>query len=277
MSLVAINLDDEALELHQSYMKCCESIELPNWDEYLAALVETSSEEFSDPMLALKQLRQTGSVREFQFAFARLLAQCNLSVSQAISYFLGGLKEELLNPMKMHEPQTLSKIYRLAGLVEVTLAAHAQAQRSNSGGHSSFAIKRPAYHSLESRPHIISVAPATKLALPTPRSPVVPKNRRTISPVEMQAKRAQALCYFCDDKYSPGHKCTLPKQLFVLDLEYGDDECSEEAIPKAEGDAITKEWSVTEGDPPMISLCALSGIQGAQTIRVIEYSNKRTL
>ncbi|XP_070035135.1 uncharacterized protein [Nicotiana tomentosiformis] len=45
-----MNLDDEALEWHQSYKKCRESIELPNWDEYLAALDETFSEEFYDPM-----------------------------------------------------------------------------------------------------------------------------------------------------------------------------------------------------------------------------------
>lgn len=35
----------------------------------------------------------------------------------------------------------------------------------------------------------------------------------------MQAKRAQGLCYFCDEKYSSGHKCNLPKQMFVLELE----------------------------------------------------------
>lgn len=122
-----MNLDDEALEWHQSYMKCRDSLDLPDWEEYLAALIETFSEEFLDPMLELKQLRQTGSVREFQFAFARLLAQCDLSVSQAISCFLGGLKEELVNPVKMHEPQTLSKAYRLAILAEATLAANARA------------------------------------------------------------------------------------------------------------------------------------------------------
>lgn len=31
---------------------------------------------------------------------------------------------------------------------------------------------------------------------------------------------------------------------------------------KIEGETTTEDWSVTEGDPPMISLRALSGIQG---------------
>ena len=35
----------------------------------------------------------------------------------------------------------------------------------------------------------------------------------------MQAKRAQGLCYFCYEKYNIGHKCNLPKQLFVLEMD----------------------------------------------------------
>ncbi|XP_019258307.1 PREDICTED: uncharacterized protein LOC109236562 [Nicotiana attenuata] len=194
VSLVAMNLDDEALVWHQSYMKCRDSLDVPDWDEYLAALIETFSEDFSDPMLELKQLRQTGSVRKFQFAFARLLAQCDLSVNQAISCFLGGLKEELVNPAK----------------VSSTIAV-----------------------------------PSPKLALPAPRAPAVPRTRRTISPAEMQAR---------------GHK------------DYEDS-----GTQKTEDEATTEEWSGNEGDPPRISLCALSGIQGAQTIHVTGYSNKRPL
>lgn len=65
-----MNLDNEALVWHQSYLKCRDSIVPPNWDEYIVAPAKTFSEEFSDLMLELKQLMQTGSVREFQFAFA---------------------------------------------------------------------------------------------------------------------------------------------------------------------------------------------------------------
>lgn len=77
-----------------------------------------------------------------------------------------------------------------------------------------------------------TTVPSPKLALPAPRALVVFRTRRTISPAEMQAKRAQGLCYFFDDKYTPGHKCNLPKQLFVLDLEYGEEECLEDIVKK---------------------------------------------
>ncbi|XP_075103528.1 uncharacterized protein LOC142178099 [Nicotiana tabacum] len=108
--LVAMNLDDEALAWHQSYIKCKNLPVLPARDEYIAELIEAFSGDFSDPMLELKQLKQTGSIREFQFAFDRLVAQCNLTVEQAISCFLDGLKEELVNPIMMHEPKTLQRL-----------------------------------------------------------------------------------------------------------------------------------------------------------------------
>lgn len=92
LKLVAMNLEDEALAWHQSYLKCRESNVMPNWEEYLGDLIEVFGCEFGDPMLELKQLRQTGTVQEFQFAFDRLLAQCNLTTKQAMLCFFGGFE-----------------------------------------------------------------------------------------------------------------------------------------------------------------------------------------
>ncbi|XP_070031874.1 uncharacterized protein [Nicotiana tomentosiformis] len=93
--LVAMNLNDEALVWHRSYLKCRNFPTLPAWYEYISELIKIFGEEFADPMLELKQLRQIGTVREFQFAFDRLLAHCSLTIEQALSCFLRGLKEEL--------------------------------------------------------------------------------------------------------------------------------------------------------------------------------------
>ncbi|XP_075090372.1 uncharacterized protein LOC142171540 [Nicotiana tabacum] len=192
--LVAMNLDDEALAWHQSYLKCRNLLVC---DEYIAELIETFSGDFSDPMLELKQLKQTGSIREFQFAFDRLVAQCNLTVEQAISCFLGGLKKELVHPIMMHEPKTLAKTYRLARLAEATLAANARVHKHSTAY---AAARRNSYESPVVRnTSYQAVVPAPRLTLSAATNAVVPRNRRTISPVEMQAKRAQGLCYFCDE------------------------------------------------------------------------------
>jgi hypothetical protein len=36
-----------------------------------------------------------------------------------------------------------------------------------------------------------------------------------VSPAEMVERRKQGLCYYCDEKYSPGHKCREQKFLCI--------------------------------------------------------------
>ncbi|XP_059284972.1 uncharacterized protein LOC132038306 [Lycium ferocissimum] len=222
--------------------------------------------------MELKQLRQTGTVREFQFAFDRLLSQCNLFNEQAMSCFLGGLKEELIGPILMHEPQTLSKVYRLARLAEGTMNANARNQKLT--GMSSNVVKRD-----NSGPRNVTsnYQQNTRLPLPVANTDSNLKPRRTISPAEMQAKRAQGLCFWCDDKYTPGHKCNLPKQLFVLEMEEGEPDKGIEVLEQIEEDGEKDKWSNTEVNTPLISFCALTGLQGAQTIHVVGYHEKRPI
>ncbi|XP_070005478.1 uncharacterized protein [Nicotiana sylvestris] len=120
-----------------------------------------------------------------------------------------------------------------------------------------------------------TVLNSQQLALPPSTIPD-PRSRRMISPEEMQAKRAQGLCYFCNNKYRPGHRCSLPKQIFIMDLEYTEGNIEKDPV-KSEGTSPTKEWTVPDRDPLFFSLCALSGLKGAQTIHVIDYSNKRPI
>jgi len=49
-----------------------------------------------------------------------------------------------------------------------------------------------------------------------------------VSPVEMAKRKKQGLCYYCDDKYSLGHKC---KELKFFQIDANDNNSSEEAPP----------------------------------------------
>lgn len=111
----------------------------------------------------------------------------------------------------MHEPQTLSKTYRLARSVEATLAANARALRYNPASILSTHLKKPSYESHLTKATPIMTTYAPRLALPPPTNAIAPRNRRTISPAEMQARKARGLCYFYDEKYIVGYKCNLPK------------------------------------------------------------------
>jgi len=56
-----------------------------------------------------------------------------------------------------------------------------------------------------------------------------------VSPAEMAERRKQGLCYYCDEKYSPRHKCKEPK-LFQIDAT--DHNSSEEAPPLEEPEEL---------------------------------------
>ena len=82
----------------------------------------------------------------------------------------------------------------------------------------------------------------------------------------MAERRKQGLCYYCDEKYSLGHKCKEPK-FFQIDAT--DPSSSEEAPPLEEPekeDEDNHKDNLLEG--PDISLHALAGISSPQMPKI---------
>lgn len=204
----------------------------PTWTEYVMALVERFGVDYDDPMEELKKIKQTGFVREYQAIFERNLTRVNLSQENAISCFLEGLTEELNLVVKLTNPITLSQVYKTARMQEAYLVAHAKALKQTPlFGDQNYSSKR-VYS--ESRGQ-------NKPLLPTPYSSVPPVqkgvNRRRLSVEEMNEKRAQGLCYFCTEKYVPGHTCKNLKQLYILEVEEQDD-----YLGQGEDNTVEEEW-----------------------------------
>jgi hypothetical protein len=63
-------------------------------------------------------------------------------------------------------------------------------------------------------------------ATPPPNPPSLPIKRLTQA--QMQERRAQGLCYNCDEKFVPGHKCSTSRFLLLM----VDDESPGEEAPK---------------------------------------------
>ena len=83
--VASIHLEGEAIAWHRSYMRSRSCVDDPSWTVYILALNEKFGEEFEDSMEALKNLTQTGSVKEYQAEFDRLLIGMNLSNENTIS------------------------------------------------------------------------------------------------------------------------------------------------------------------------------------------------
>lgn len=101
--------------------------------------------------------------------------------------------------------------------------------------------------------------------------PWVPTIRRTLTPAELSEKRAKNLYFWCDEQYTPGHKCKGKKpKFFHIEVE-DEEECTQEE------EASQKEELMVEKQCAQISLEAIEGITNFQTKRVTGHHGKKSL
>ncbi|KAA8534845.1 hypothetical protein F0562_029939 [Nyssa sinensis] len=112
------------------------------------------------------------------------------------------------------------------------------------------------------------------MALPAPvQKAMVPVQR--LSPAQMKERRDKGLCYNCDDKWAPGHRCKSAK-LFIMECENSDEDDDIRSTPLAieEGGSSSKQPSLdaqAQGPEPAISIHALAGSPNPRTMRIIGF------
>nr|GEZ84574.1 hypothetical protein [Tanacetum cinerariifolium] len=118
----------------------------------------------------------------------------------------------------------------------------------------------------------------TTLALRAPNTiskPVYVQPRKQMTQNEIADKRAKNLCFYCDEKFVPGHKCS--GQLFLLQI-YADKCASEEYKLEALLDEpVVQNFRESITDTPIISLHAMTGGNTYKTMRVKAYVGKHTV
>nr|GEZ82824.1 hypothetical protein [Tanacetum cinerariifolium] len=127
----------------------------------------------------------------------------------------------------------------------------------------------------------------TALALPNtqtvtkyPATNTTPQ-RKWLTYKEIGKKRAKGLCFYCDQKYMPGHKCS--GQMFVLEVSPDEREHIEDSLethlgeevesPNANGELLLSECYASL----QISLNAISGVPTYNTMRMKAMVNKHLL
>ncbi|KAF2291273.1 hypothetical protein GH714_022111 [Hevea brasiliensis] len=178
----------------------------------------TDCEDFDE---SLSKIRQTGLLRDYQREFERLGNRVKGWTQKAlVGTFMGGLKPEIAEGIRMFKPKTLKEAISLARMRDEQLLRQKKAIR-------------PSYQ--------------TSFLSPTTSKPSTPIKR--LSWEEMQNRRAKGLCFNCDEKFVPGHRCTKP-QLLLLDGGFDIDDDDEDGEPE-------------------ISLHALTGWSSSGTMRVV--------
>ncbi|KAH9696914.1 hypothetical protein KPL71_023390 [Citrus sinensis] len=238
VTLAAYHLEGEANQWCQWMRRDYEEEKRPvTWkifvEELWARFGPTECEDFDE---ALSRVRQTGSLREYQKEFERLGNQVHgWSQKALVGTFMGGLKPEIAEDIRMFRPRTLKEAISLARMKDDQIARQKKIIRSSIPIRSPYALNRA-----------------------TTTTPY-----KRLSWEEMQRRRAQGLCFNCNDKFTAGHKCTKA-QLLILECETTPEEgLYEEFVAKEPIMESTKTVN------PKITLYALSGWAAPQTMRVM--------
>nr|GEU31271.1 transposon Ty3-G Gag-Pol polyprotein [Tanacetum cinerariifolium] len=236
IALASFHFDGIALQWHRWYTKAQGPI---TWAEFTKVLlVRFGPTNYKDPSEALHRLKQSTTTVIYQETFERLSNRVEgLLESFLVGCFICELKDEIRLEDKLKKPRRLVEAMGMARLVE----------EKNNLARKPFTPNRNV-----SNPGILGSDPTIRLALPAPK-PI-----RHLSNNEARKRREKGLCYYCDDKYTPGHKCSKP-QFFMI----GDAEEIENENPT--NDALETQADEVQGE---ISFHAISETILPQTLRL---------
>lgn len=234
---------------------------LTTWDEFLRALeIRFGPSSYDNHEAALYKLKQTGSVLEFQQQYEMISNRVlGLSHTSLLNCFLSGLRPDIARELAILRPSSLSQAIDLAKLVESKIT--------------------------DSKPHYQSKPRTTQPPTPTNQPSILgppinqtplahPIKRLTVA--EQQERRSKGLCFNCDERFHPGHRCAKKQFLLLL---------SDEPNLEPENATLPTETEIQTETPPLeltttdnspgehfqLSYAALAGPPSPRTLRVQGY------
>lgn len=194
--------------------------------------------EYTDYDEELAHIKQTGALREYQKEFERLASRVQDWPEKAlVGAFMGGLKPELAAEVRVYKPRTYTEAIEFARLRDDHSTAIKKAVRPEG--------RRLGYVTPEAKNN----GGVVRTANPRP----IPSDVKRLAWEEMQKRREKGLCFNCDEKFVPDHRCRTRQSFFIEVTDSCDEEDSAEAV---------------EEETTKISIHALADIQGPRTIRL---------
>lgn len=172
---------------------------LSDWKFFVDALLRKfTSLHFTLPGGQLSKLIQEGSVQEYIAMFEKLSTRVmGLPDYFLLEMFITGLKEEIQTEVLRDKPGDLKEAIDLALLVE--------SQQSKTKGH----YYKPKNQNKNSsyQPFIPKNSTVATTNVEKPNVTAAGPVFKRLSQAERKERQAKGLCYNCDEKYEPSHKC----------------------------------------------------------------------
>lgn len=207
---------------------------------------------FVNPEAELFKLRQRTSVADYLSEFEALSTRVSdLPSRSLLNCFLSGLRLDIQRELYILKPPNLHEAMGMAKLIE---------DKCNA----SRPVFLPSRQPLPRPPPAPTLPPAaTHRASHAPSS--LPIKRLTST--EMAARRERGLCFNCDAKFTPGHRCQTPQFLCLLTDQETDDDTTILEPPSSNHDNPMLD-EPPDGDTPCISFHALNGFSGPSTLKL---------
>ncbi|XP_076944632.1 uncharacterized protein LOC143615379 [Bidens hawaiensis] len=260
VSLTAFHCIGDALSWYHNQ---ADSDLLGTWTDFNRQLeIRFGPSSFENHEAALYKLHQTSTIPDYLLAFERLSNRITgLTPQNCLNCFLLGLKPKIQTKVAIHKPTTLCEATGLARMMEDKLS-HRFKPKPFYPYKSSYML--PASNSLTPS-STTSQSPSTTFPTPPPTSspllptPTKPLPFHKLTPEQIQQRRKEGLCFRCPARYFPGHTCSSPQFLLIVD--HGDSETSEPDPPPDSTDLST---------PTFMSLspAAFFGMSSPQTLRL---------
>ncbi|KAI9165525.1 hypothetical protein LWI28_015644 [Acer negundo] len=250
VQLASYHLEKVALQWYRWFTKFSG---LMSWAEFTKALLNRfGPTDFDDPSEALSRLKQTTTVDAYQEAFEKLSHKIDdLPENFLVGNFVSGLKDDIRLDVRVKQPRTLSEAISVAHLIEERNLLQRRPMASfRSPISAAVARSQPQQNTGLLGPPPTQVLNQVTGKYPTPI-------RRLTGP-EARDRRERGLCFYCDEKYIPGHRCARPQLFMMVDTLPGEE---------IEDKEMEIEVSLHEASPE-ISFHALAGTAHPQTFRV---------
>ncbi|GJY88666.1 retrotransposable element Tf2 [Tanacetum coccineum] len=238
------------------------------WLVYEEAILKRFREVNEDPMAEYKNLRYKTTMKQYQSDFETLLNQMEITEAQSVSMYIDGLPPNIEINVRMFRPRTLADAFSLSNFQETALAWTKQRYTPL------LLTPRTAYENMNTT--YLAKPITTALALPNTQTitkyPATTTNppKKWLTQKEIGDKRAKGLCFYCDQKYMSGHKCS--GQMFVLEVILDDKEDLQDSIDTNEEEEL---GNPTENGENLLSKCyaspqiSLNAISGTPTFNTM--------
>lgn len=193
--------------------------QLFDWNSFTKALeLRFGPSTYANHQAELFKLRQTGSVSEYQAQFEKLGNRViGLPAKALLNCFISGLNTEIRNEMAIQRPTSITQAIGLAKLIEAKCKDTRPRIIKPFSHNFSNTFSRPPSSTTQTALTLPTTASSHTTVPPKPHQPPTTKFAiKKLNQTQVQERRALGLCYNCDEKFTPGHKCSIGRFLLLL-------------------------------------------------------------